>query len=157
GHARARNGALAAAGGEIILFTDDDGVLPAAWIERMPAPVRAGSADAVRDKSLLAASMQRPWMQGFQRANLAVTEGIDEGGRADLVGLSMGFSRDVLEEVPAFDPDLGPGTPQGYLDDTLFSYQLLQAGFRIASVTDAPVEHRPDAHRLTRLGFLEAA
>ena len=157
GQARARNAGMAAARGDIILFTDDDVVLPSQWIEKMTGPLRTGRADAVRGKSQLAPTLQRPWMEGFHRAVLAVTEGIDEGGRSDLVGLSMGFSRSVLDRVPAFDPELGPGTPSGYLDDTLFSYQLLQAGFRIESVTEAPVQHEPDLTRLTRAGFLQAA
>jgi glycosyltransferase involved in cell wall biosynthesis len=157
GQARARNAGLAAARGEIILFTDDDVRLPANWLAAMCAPILAGEADAVRGKSALHPSLARPWMQVFHRAVLAVTEGIDEGGRSDMVGLSMAFHRRVLERVPAFDPELGPGTAYGFFDDTLFSYQLRQAGFRIATVLDAPVTHAPEADRLSRAAYLHAA
>ncbi|WP_457654576.1 glycosyltransferase family 2 protein [Rhodocaloribacter sp.] len=157
GQARARNAGLAAARGEIILFTDDDVRLPANWLEAMCAPILAGEADAVRGKSTLHPSLVRPWMQVFHRAVLAVTEGIDEEARSDMVGLSMAFHRRVLERVPAFDPELGPGTAYGFFDDTLFSYQLRQAGFRIASVLDAPVVHAPETDRLSRAAYLHAA
>lgn len=69
----------------------------------------------------------------------------------------MGFTRRVLRQIPAFDPELGPGTPYGYFDDTLFSYQVQEAGFRIATVRDAPVVHVPDEERLSRSAYLRAA
>ncbi|QXD16153.1 glycosyltransferase [Rhodocaloribacter litoris] len=157
GQARARNAGLAAARGEIILFTDDDVDLPANWLAAMCAPILAGAADAVRGTSVLHPALVRPWMQVFHRAVLAVTEGMDEDRRADMVGLSMGFHRRVLARVPGFDPDLGPGTYYGFFDDTLFSYQVQAAGFRVATVREAPVVHRPDASRLGRAAYLHAA
>lgn len=157
GQARARNAGLAAARGEIILFTDDDVRLPGNWLVALCAPILSGDAGAVRGKSVLSPSLHRPWMQVFHRAVLAVTEGIDGGGRTDMVGLSMAFARNVLDRVPAFDPELGPGTPYGFFDDTLFSYQLREAGYHIVSVTEAPVAHNPDTDRLSRYAYLHAA
>ena len=157
GQARARNRSLGAARGDILLFTDDDVRLPSNWLRAMTRPLASGQADAVRGKSVLHPSRKRPWMRAFHRAVLAVTVGIKEEGQHTMKGLSMGFTRRVLQQVPAFDPELGPGTPYGYFDDTLFSYQVVEAGFHIAAVLEAPVVHQPDAERLSRKAYCRAA
>lgn len=157
GQARARNRGLEAARGDILLFTDDDVRVPSNWLRAMTSPLVSGEADAVRGKSVLHPSRKRPWMQVFHRAVLAVTVGVEDGKQRKMKGLSMGFTRKVLQQVPAFDPELGPGTLYGYFDDTLFSYQVLEAGFRITTVLDAPVVHVPDEKRLSRPAYLRAA
>ena len=60
--------------------------------------------------------------------------------------------------LSAFDPELGPGQ-LGFADDTLFSYQLVEAGFRLAGAfgEDAVVEHHFDPARLGRDSFLRRA
>ena len=52
-------------------------------------------------------------------------------GDFDLTGANMAFARRVLDKVPGFDRELGPGG-LGFCDDTLFSLQLRTAGFRLA-------------------------
>lgn len=68
----------------------------------------------------------------------------------------MAISRRVLEEVPGFDPELGPGQ-LGTMEDTLFSWQLREAGYRIEMVTETAVEHHFDEERLTQDEFIRAA
>ena len=68
----------------------------------------------------------------------------------------MGFHRSVLRQVPAFDPELGAGA-LGFGEDTLFSWQLDEAGFRLRSVPEALVEHHPEPERLLRSEWLAAA
>jgi glycosyltransferase involved in cell wall biosynthesis len=155
GAARARNRALAAARGDIILFADDDVRLPRDWIDGLCRPIATGNADAVAGTVTLAEHLQRPWMEPFHRAALAATELRDKDRPGDMFGASMAFSRDVLRRVPAFDEELGPGA-LGTAEDTLFSWQLLQAGFRIV-VADVAVEHHPDADRLSRAAFAASA
>src|SRR5690606_15854744 len=153
----ARNASLRAARGEILLVTDDDTRLPAHWIGAMCRPIRAGEADAVAGKVALAEHLQRPWMEPFHRAILSSTECLDEEDPQDMFGASMAFSRRVLERVPAFDPELGPGTEVGALEDTLFTWQLKAAGYRIGFVGEAVVEHHFDPSRLSRSSLREAA
>ncbi len=49
-----------------------------------------------------------------------------------MVGANMVFHRRVLSKVPGFDTDLGAGPGSlGFGEETLFSRQLTEAGFRI--------------------------
>jgi glycosyltransferase involved in cell wall biosynthesis len=156
GQSRARNTGLAAAAGEIIVFTDDD-VLPAAdWLVRLCAPILAGTADAVAGNVRLAPHLERPWMSSYHRAWLAGTEILDENNPSRMVGANMAFSREVLARVPAFDPELGPGAI-GFGDDTLFSLQVREAGYRLVAAFDAIVEHHFEESRLHRPHWIEAA
>lgn len=156
GQSCARNAGLAAATGDIIVFTDDD-VIPATdWLGKLCAPILTGEADAVAGGVRLAPHLERPWMSGVHRAWLAGTEGLDLRTPSRMVGANMAFSRAVLARVPAFDPELGPGA-MGFGDDTLFSMQLKQAGYRIAAAFDAEVVHHFDERRLAAPTWLESA
>jgi hypothetical protein len=73
-----------------------------------------------------------------------------------MFGANMGFSREVLSKVPAFDTELGPGA-LGFGDEMLFSWQLLEAGYQIHGALDITVEHHFEAFRLFRSSFLESA
>jgi len=73
-----------------------------------------------------------------------------------MVGANMAFSRSVLEQVPAFDVELGPGA-LGFGDDTLFSQQLKIPGYRIAAAPDAVVEHHFLADRLQPDQWIQSA
>ncbi len=156
GVAHARNAALAAATGKIILFLDDDVRPPPQWLPGMCAPILAGRADAVAGGVRLAPHLERPWMERPHRTWLADTGYLDPHAPQEFVSANMAIGRHVLERVPAFDPELGPGA-LGLGEDALFSWQLLRAGFAIAPALDVAVEHHFDARRLTRRGFRDAA
>ena len=157
GQCFARNTALASARGEIILFTDDD-VTPARdWVAQMIAPILDGRCDAVMGHVTLAPEIMRPWLTSAHRWWLASSD--DAKPREDvceLVGASMGFRRSVLDRVPEFDTELGPGA-LGFGDDSLFGWQLAAAGFRIAPAPAARAIHHLDTRRLARSEWLRAA
>jgi glucosyl-dolichyl phosphate glucuronosyltransferase len=156
GKAHALNTGIAAARGDFLLFTDDD-VLPAGdWIEKLTAPLLAGDADAVGGRILLAPHLERPWLTERNKRWLAWCEVPDPDYPDELIGANMGLRRSVLQHVPAFDPELGPGAA-GLGEDTLFSWQLGRAGLRIAFVPDAVVVHSPDESRLRRAAWLGMA
>lgn len=157
GAGRARNAALEAARGDILMFTDDDMRLPENWIAGLTEPLVSGRADAVVGGVVIPEDRQRDWMEPFHRTALASTEALVDPEQLILFGGSMAISRHVLEKVPAFDPDLGPGTDVGALEDTLFSLQLRVAGFRLESAFDVVAEHHFDLGKLTRASFLRAA
>ena len=73
-----------------------------------------------------------------------------------MIGANMAFSRQVLTKVPAFDLELGPGG-SGFWDETLFSFQLNEAGYRIHRAFDVVAEHHFDEARLRRASFLADA
>jgi glycosyltransferase involved in cell wall biosynthesis len=156
GLAAARNSGLAAASGEIIVFTDDDVRPDVGWLSELLPPIVNGRFDAVTGAIRLAPNLTRTWMLPFHRKMLASTEGIDSANLEELVGANMAFHRRVLQNIPAFDPELGAGR-LGFCEESLFSYQLKQAGYSIDFSPNASIEHHFEASRLTRESFLARA
>lgn len=158
GLSNARNAGVAAATGEILLFTDDDVRVPPDWVDRMCAPFREEAAEAVAGGVRLAPSLRRAWMTPVHTGALADTSHLASASRPRLVGANMAVHRSVFEEIPGFDPDLGAGPhTHGFHEETLFSLQLTQAGGRIVQAYDAVVEHHPDPSRLTHEAFVNWA
>ena len=156
GQSRARNRGMAAAQGSVILFTDDDIRFPFHWLEAMCRPILSAETDAVVGGVAIAPHLQRSWMTPHNRSWLASTEELSAANPSCMVGANMSFAREVLAKVPSFDECLGPGA-LGFGDDTLFSCQLLEAGFRISSAFDIPVEHHFDPGRLNAATFRRMA
>jgi glycosyltransferase involved in cell wall biosynthesis len=155
GQCQARNTGMSASQGEIIIFTDDD-VRPARdWLEKMAGPMLAGSCDAVVGAIRAAECLHRPWMTSFHKVWVTIPAGTADSV-PELVGANMGFRRLVLERVPAFDTELGPGS-MGFGDDTLFSWQLGEAGFRLRRIPDALVVHHFEATRLLHSAWVADA
>jgi glucosyl-dolichyl phosphate glucuronosyltransferase len=154
----ARNTGLAHSTGDIILFTDDD-VRPCdRWIDGMCDPICAGRGEAVAGGVRFAPHLERPWMTDTHRAWLASTDRLKDkqDDLADIVGANMAFSRAVLATVPGFDSELGAGA-LGFGDETLFAWQMREAGYRIAPALSVEVEHHFDTSRLLRSAFLRSA
>lgn len=156
GLSNARNTALEAATGNILLFTDDDVRVPENWIAGMTRPIRNDTADAVAGGVRIAPHLTREWMEPWHLGFLASSHRIEKGPPTDMVGANMCFGRHVLSEVPRFDPNLGAGS-LGLCGESLFATKLLQAGFQIAPAFDVTVEHHFDPRRLSRESFLSAA
>jgi glycosyltransferase involved in cell wall biosynthesis len=155
GQSLARNTGLSAAQGEIILFTDDD-VRPAPdWLEKMVTPLMEGTCDAVVGTVREAGHLQRSWMEPFHKVWVAIPAGNGDTER-ELVGANMGFRRSVLQRVPAFDTELGAGA-LGFGEETLFSWQLCEAGYRLRKVSDAVIVHHFEPSRLRHSQWLADA
>lgn len=155
GLSNARNAGLAAAEGEAILFTDDDVIPTEKWLEKMSTPLLRGECDGVVGSIQLAEHLLRSWMQPMHKVWLAAPDALPMGF-PELIGANMGFHRKVLEQVPAFDPELGSGA-LGFAEETLFSEQLRSAGCRLRFLAEAAVVHHPDPSRLLRRQWLAAA
>ena len=152
GQSRARNTGMGACRGDVILFTDDDVVPQPNWLEHMVAPLVREECHGVVGRIELAKELCRAWMTPLHKIYLAVYEGPGPDS-PQLIGACMGFHRSVLDRVPAFDVELGPGA-SGYHDECLFSWQLAAAGFRIDYAPEARVTHHPDPNRLLRSSWL---
>ncbi len=149
----ARNTAAATAQGEVLLWTDDDVRPGRAWLEAMCRPILDGKADAVGGRIVLPACLERPWLRPWHRVCLAVDS--LPADDFNLVGGNMAFARRVLDTVPRFDPELGPGG-LGFCDDTLFSLQLRAAGLRLlAAGEDSTALHHCGEQRLTRAALMD--
>lgn len=151
----ALNTGIAQANGEIILFLDDDVRPPVNWLEGMCEPILLGKADAVVGGVRIAAHLERPWMTRLQKSLLASTE-FQSLASPHLIGASSCIARKVLSKVPAYDTEIGPGA-LGLYDDTLFSYQVKEAGFLITTAFHITSEHHFDADRLSRSSWLSHA
>jgi glycosyltransferase involved in cell wall biosynthesis len=156
GKANALNTGLKQARGEILLFSDDDVRFDPAWLKEISEPVAAGRNDALTGAVRIAPHLRRPWMTSTHQAWLASTDYLSETSPEAAVGANMSFHRRVLEKVPGYDTALGPGQ-LGLYEDTLFSMQLMRAGFRLGKSNTAIVEHHFDPARLTRKSFLSHA
>ena len=152
GLSRARNTGLAAAGGEVILFTDDDVIPCGDWLEKMAGPLLTNQCDAITGRIKLASHLVRPWMQPMHDVWLAAARVVT----IELIGACMGIHRKVLERVPGFDAELGAGA-LGFAEETLFSNQLTVAGYTIQIIDEVCVEHHPRESRLARKEWLAAA
>ena len=156
GLSSARNRGMAEAQGDLFVFTDDDVRPPDDWLSGMCGPIISGEAEAVAGGMKLAAHLHRPWMTPTHISWLASTERVPAGTVIPLLGGNMAFSRRVLERVPGFDAEVGPGA-RGHADDSLFSYQLEKAGYRIAMALEVAAEHHLQEERLTRKSYLGQA
>lgn len=157
GLSHARNTGLGRARGDLILFTDDDVLVAENWMAELAAPLAANRCQAVTGRITLAPELMRPWMRPMHKLWLASShEAGPHEGTIELIGANMGFQRAVLSRVPAFDPELGAGA-LGAAEETLFGWQLSQAGYRIEYVPNARVVHQLDADRLQRAHWLNDA
>jgi glycosyltransferase involved in cell wall biosynthesis len=154
GKGYAYNRGMAEAVGEVFLFTDDDVRPPVHWIDGMCRPILNGEADAIAGGVVIPPELRMPG--DGDPAWIASTEVLDPVRPERLVGANMAFHRRVLERVPAFDVELGPGA-LGFADETLFGWQLAEAAYRIAGRLDVAVEHHFDPSRLSRKALLAMA
>lgn len=152
----ALNTGISHAQGDFLFFTDDDVRIPEDWLEAMVEALNDGC-DAITGRITLAPHLLRPWLTSRQRWWLASSDDAElkEGSR-ELIGANMGFHRHVLERVPAFDTELGPGA-LGLGEDTLFGWQLVEAGFTIRYAPQAAVTHHLSADRLQRKNLFTEA
>jgi hypothetical protein len=104
----------------------------------------------------IARHLERPWMTPVHVSALAGTSEIEGRAPEGLIGANMAFRRSVLDRVSGFDPELGPGA-FGFKDDSLFGWQIQQAGFRLLNSWGPMVEHHFEPHRLLRASFVSVA
>ena len=153
GKGHALNAGLNNARGDILLFTDDDVLIPEDWVEEMVAVLNGEKCDAVTGQITLAEHLMRPWMTPMHRWWLASShDAKPRDGVRELIGANMGFRRSVLDRVPAFETELGPGA-LGLGEDTLFGWQLVEAGCTIKYAPKASVIHNLNSDRLRRVNW----
>jgi glucosyl-dolichyl phosphate glucuronosyltransferase len=157
GKSSAYNSGLALAGGEVFLCTDDDIIPSPNWISGMCSPIVEDRADVVQGGIRIAPELDRPGLKGHLRMMMASTDMMKAGDRViGLCGANMAFSRRILSQVPAFDPELGPGA-LGFGEETLLMLQIQKAGYRIVPAWDVLVEHHFDPSRINRAHILQMA
>ncbi|QMU77481.1 glycosyltransferase [Streptacidiphilus sp. PB12-B1b] len=157
GLARAHNCGLAAAGGEITAFTDDDTVVdrewPAALAEAFAADPRTGCVTGLIVPAELETRTQADLQRhgGYDKGFTPRSWSLDRPPGDPLFpftagrfgsGANMAYRTDLLRRLGGFDPATGTGTPARGGDDLLGFFRALVAGATLAYRPDAVVWHR---------------
>jgi GT2 family glycosyltransferase len=138
----ARNTALAAAVGEIIVFTDDDVLVDTNWLNEIyrefnsdPDLFMLGGRVLLANDKLQTVSLQISELR-------QTFEFPDNGGFA--MGANMAFRREVFDRIGVFDVRLGAGRFFAGADDTDIFYRALKAGYRCFYTPNVLVYHDHD-------------
>ena len=139
GLSRARNAGLAAACGDLLVFTDDDCIPDARWLATIHDEfARAPTLGVLGGRVELFDPRDRPTTTRTSRVRREITSvyALDA-----IIGCNMAFRRSALEAIGPFDVALGGGTGAGAGEDVDFVYRGLRAGLRVEYSPDAVVYH----------------
>lgn len=158
GKSRALNRAMAAARGELLVFTDDDVEPDRAWLDEIAAAARRHpEVDCFGGRINIDATHVPGWVLRSRLRQL-LTSGHDYGdvegpypANRFPIGPNMAVRRRALGgREDAFPVDLGPGSRIPVGDETAFFYRLgLGADKKRIYVPTAEVRHQPQAGYLT--------
>ncbi|TSE23828.1 glycosyltransferase [Tepidimonas aquatica] len=139
----ARNIGIDHAAGDIVAFTDDDGLPEANWLDTLVAAFEAdprlgGAGGHVRDHTGVAYQTRHircnRWgeAQFFDRA----PEAEHPDWFPSLIGVNSAFRRAALADIGGFDEEYAY-----FLDETDVCLRLLEKGWRLRTLDDAEVHH----------------
>ena len=167
GSAYTRNRGLLACRGSIVVFCDDDIVVPDGWLAAMLAPFDEPNVGVVTG-NIVPFSLESA-AQRLNEATCGLGRGSEPfavdgnwfyGSPGPVQGWEFGTTANAAVRIEVFrDPavglfaeSLGPGTPVGAGEDPYFFYRVLKSGYRIEYLPDAWVwhKHRTSAKALRR-------
>jgi GT2 family glycosyltransferase len=158
GKCRIQNRAIAQAGGEILVFLDDDLVVAPGYLEAVENFFDTHREFAAMKGRILAA--EDPEKKVGPMAAYLDLPIVDQGDEVievrGVLGASMAFRAEVLKQVGPFDERLGPGAG-GHEEETEMSQRLRRAGFRIGYAPKALAYHEVDPSRANRERFIRIA
>ena len=142
GLAHARNAGIKVASGKYILFTDDDCIPAADWVERLSA--------ALDRESIVAGAVASPINNYVKLCHNisqfhAFMPGRRSGTTSFIAGANMGFRRSVLEELSGFQESLRTA------QDMEFVLRARLKGYKIFFTSDAIVVHDPERTTLASI------
>jgi GT2 family glycosyltransferase len=126
GPAANRNGAAAAAGGEWLVFVDDDCEPQPGWLEAIAAAT--GDADVIEGRTLAPGATDSPFEEHIENLHGGV-----------LWSCNLAVRREVFERLRGFDEDFAIAGGE----DMEFAWRVQRAGLRVRFAPDALVHHPP--------------
>jgi GT2 family glycosyltransferase len=142
GLSRARNAAIKAAQGEILVFTDDDVLVAENWLDEIHREFSSDLSLSVLGGRVLLAREGLQEVAVFtlnERREIVFPNG---GGVA--MGANMAFRREVFDRVGLFDVRLGAGTFFAGGEDIELFYRALKAGYKFVYAPNVLVYHDHD-------------
>jgi glycosyltransferase involved in cell wall biosynthesis len=149
----ARNAGLAAAEGEIIVFTDDDVLVTESWLDEIHREFASDPSLCMLGGRVLLASekLQRVALQPCEeRRYLDLPDGVNFA-----MGANMAFRRELFDRIGPFDVRLGAGRFFAGADEAELIYRGLKAGCRLLYAPNALVYHEHDRVTLEQACRLE--
>lgn len=147
GKSNALNIGIVKAYGEILAFTDDDVICAPDYIPNIIDIFDRYPVDAAQGRTLLSSENVLPdWLAARHREFLGQSdygEEIQLSFPRHLTGANMVVRAAVARAIGGFAPELGPGTPVGFSEDTDFSRRLRQRGCRVIYAPQILVHHFP--------------
>lgn len=173
GLAAAHNAGLAAAGGEIVAFTDDDVVVDRHWLAELVVPFVTHPNVGAATGLIMPAELDTPTQVlldthgGYAKGFVPTLRDLGENRPDDPLfpfaagqlgsGANMAFSAEYLRDVGGFDPATGTGTLARGGDDLLAFFRLVMDGQTLAYRPGALVWHYhhrdPEAVRRQVYGY----
>ena len=143
GSSLGRNTGIAAATGAILLFIDDDVLVPPDWFGRIVTNLRRAGAKGVVTGRTIGGEPEAPGAFA-PSLDLSPRSTVYRGrpGRDVLPTANLALYRTAIAEVGGFDERLGAGTRFPSSEDNDFGFRLLEAGFDIVFDPDVLVVHR---------------
>jgi O-antigen biosynthesis protein len=142
GLSRANNIGVAAASGDILVFSHDDVTVTRTWFGALVSALHAAGRRSVVTGQVLPTEVTIPG--GFAPSTKVDPVAAAYEGRIDkdvLFPMNMAMYRSAVDEVGGFDERLGPGTSFPAAEDNDFGFRLLEAGYRICYVPEATLYH----------------
>lgn len=152
GLSAARNCAVAASTSDLLMYTDDDVIVPSDWIEGISSMFEDLAVHAVQGRIHLHDDLKKPWMEDMHLQFLAV---FDYPNADRLTGANMSVRRSSILEIGCFDETYGPGTERAFGDDTIVGIRMINKYGNIPIYSGNPVIHSPNTSRLSRKALLE--
>jgi len=156
GLSRGRNAGVAAAHGEVLLFTDDDVLVEDGWADALVAPFADPSVAVVGGRTLPVWPAPPPhWLEGPQRGRLELLDLGDEDRFLDdpaesPVGANVAIRASVLSELEGpFDVSLGNTGNRRFGREEAVVIRRLRESHRVAYAAGAVVQHRIRPERMT--------
>ena len=149
GLSRAKNAGLAAAAGDVVLFTDDDVVVPSGWIAAMCGAVGDAPDALVGGPIVPVPADLGPWPPWFSDSALRPAGLLDHGETRPLRpfeyvwGANMGARRAVFDRVGPWDETVGRrGEARGTFEDTEYQDRARRVGVPVWFCPGAWLQHR---------------